>query len=531
MASSDTNHDFPRIEPRYRLNDGIDVRVLVQAQGSPEPVDAQLIDMSNSGLQLRLATCLKFDESMAVHILAGDLQFDLAATVKWIREADEQSWSIGCHIKPELSEEALNRLASMGLLDRRESVRKEVEMAASICGELETNKTPAVIRNLSEEGFGMATMTARVVGQRIRVAVPTPFDDALDVTARVIWQIKTNRGFFCGCAFLSRESHAELSALAGGTSEAAAHARRRRRRRSTRRTSLWVALAALVVFVFPSLIVVLMDHGDAKTAATNGAATTEQQGEARGAGRETREPGVPNDAPPAANDTSDAVNTPSISPATNAAADATAEPRILPIELPIEPSDAANEPPNEPPIATSFEPTNSPSESPIDPSTDAAEPPTESLAVAPLASEPLVAAAPYVPADETAPESNLPPEIAAELDDWLSDRLSDAVSLTARLNHLSRQHPAEAGFGIQDSGSPNPEARSPNPAPSAPRPAPGFRTWVDRTGKYRVVARIDAVDGGTVRLLKENGRYATVPLDRLSKDDVEYARRWAALPR
>ena len=54
----------------------------------------------------------------------------------------------------------------------------------------------------------------------------------------------------------------------------------------------------------------------------------------------------------------------------------------------------------------------------------------------------------------------------------------------------------------------------------------GYRTWVDDTGRYRAVARIVAVEGDTVRLRKKNGRSATVPLDRLSPDDVRYVRRW-----
>ena len=45
-------------------------------------------------------------------------------------------------------------------------------------------------------------------------------------------------------------------------------------------------------------------------------------------------------------------------------------------------------------------------------------------------------------------------------------------------------------------------------------------------GQYRVVARLEDVQGDVVRLRKENGRHMSVPLARLSQEDVSYVRRW-----
>ena len=564
MSPTDTNSEFPRIEPRYRLNEGIDVRVLVQPHGSPEPVDAHLIDMSNSGMQLRLATCLTFDESMAVHILAGDLQFDLAATVKWIRQADEQSWSVGCHIKPELSEDALIRLASMGLLDRRESVRREVEMAASICGELESNRTPAVIRNLSEDGFGMATLAARVVGQRIRVAVPTPYGETIDITARVIWQIKTNRGFFCGCAFLNRESYAELIALADEIDDPTAPARRRRARSATR-TSMWVALAALVVFVFPSLIVVMMD--DSPTPATaNGTAPSPADGSNAGEGEASAEStAATNDVPPR-DKPSRAGSTHATAPSKRNKPSPSSEQPSSSADASTVTADAISPQPASEDLFASHEPF--PASASGDPSPFHAAP----------------------PATTSASTRQIPPQVVAAIGNWLRD----AASLVGDLDRAAREARANASTATIDNAAIDIAATNPPPTkdgdlnnsvgtmsqdpdftaildslagrpdepvspttddapdspaipPSAPEPPDeptdepiaeptedldgGFRTWVDITGRYRVSARIVAVEGNSVRLLKENGRYTTVPLDRLSKPDAAHARRWAASPR
>jgi hypothetical protein len=50
-----------------------------------------------------------------------------------------------------------------------------------------------------------------------------------------------------------------------------------------------------------------------------------------------------------------------------------------------------------------------------------------------------------------------------------------------------------------------------------------LRTWVDDTGRHQVTARFVAILGNnTVRLLRADGRYVRVPLDRLSGIDQRY---------
>ena len=50
----------------------------------------------------------------------------------------------------------------------------------------------------------------------------------------------------------------------------------------------------------------------------------------------------------------------------------------------------------------------------------------------------------------------------------------------------------------------------------------GMRVWTDNTGGYQTVGRLVVIAKTHVRLLKDNGRYSTVPLTRLSERDVEY---------
>lgn len=55
-----------------------------------------------------------------------------------------------------------------------------------------------------------------------------------------------------------------------------------------------------------------------------------------------------------------------------------------------------------------------------------------------------------------------------------------------------------------------------------------FRSWVDNSGAYRVNARLAVIYSDKVKLLKENGKYTTVPINRLSKSDLEYV-QWVAV--
>jgi hypothetical protein len=55
-----------------------------------------------------------------------------------------------------------------------------------------------------------------------------------------------------------------------------------------------------------------------------------------------------------------------------------------------------------------------------------------------------------------------------------------------------------------------------------------MRTWTDNTGLYSTVARLVVIMDGKVRLLKENGRFTTVSMRRLSKADRGYVEQIAA---
>lgn len=71
-------------------------------------------------------------------------------------------------------------------------------------------------------------------------------------------------------------------------------------------------------------------------------------------------------------------------------------------------------------------------------------------------------------------------------------------------------------------------ASSPAPTPSLPTPSPPplpeappaeMRTWTDSTGKFKLDAKLIAVENGNVKLERPDGKIVTMPLDKLSPAD------------
>jgi hypothetical protein len=56
-----------------------------------------------------------------------------------------------------------------------------------------------------------------------------------------------------------------------------------------------------------------------------------------------------------------------------------------------------------------------------------------------------------------------------------------------------------------------------------------MRLWTDNTGKFQIRARLFAVADGQVRLLKETGRFTTVPFERLSAGDRQFVEQYSQL--
>ncbi len=80
----------------------------------------------------------------------------------------------------------------------------------------------------------------------------------------------------------------------------------------------------------------------------------------------------------------------------------------------------------------------------------------------------------------------------------------------------------------KEKGKGNTEVVASKTAPEKSKPEPrkeSVRTWQDKSGKFKIVARLIEVDGEMVVLEKEDGTQSRVPLAKLSEADQTFAKR------
>jgi hypothetical protein len=125
------------------------------------------------------------------------------------------------------------------------------------------------------------------------------------------------------------------------------------------------------------------------------------------------------------------------------------------------------------------------------------------------------------PADATTPTEPAPLDPAAPKADSTDDLFKETSEPTAPAPDAAAPVADPAGEPKKQEvddlfSDPAPADKSTSNDPNA------MREWIDNTGNYRVVARLVSVSDTHVRLLKENGRYTTVPFERLSQADLAF---------
>lgn len=108
----------------------------------------------------------------------------------------------------------------------------------------------------------------------------------------------------------------------------------------------------------------------------------------------------------------------------------------------------------------------------------------------------------------------------------LNQRQGKKLALTALEKVISRfpNTPAaeQARAKLEELGASPSESGSSSASSTGPKPAVGFRTWSDRSGKFKVEAELLGVTEGKVQLKRKDGQTVEVPLDRLSDEDQKF---------
>jgi hypothetical protein len=159
-----------------------------------------------------------------------------------------------------------------------------------------------------------------------------------------------------------------------------------------------------------------------------------------------------------------------------------------------------------------------------------------------LEEQPVVEAEP-APA-EPAPKKPAPKPAEENLFDEADDEQATdepAPEKPAPMKKAPAEEPVEDLFGEPEAGTPAddkaPAAKeSADEAPAEEKtekaeddpfalldasPEP-VRRWIDSTGRHQTIGRLVEVQPDRIRILKSNGHYTTVPLERLSRHDQSY---------
>lgn len=202
--------------PRFTVADpsGVGVTITRTEQSDHQPLQAELLDVSQHGAKLRVPVNLRFEEAvqLKIEVANSDLGYSGVASVRHIRSLDEESWIIGCAIAPPLSDEAFSYLATTAGKERRRFRRLSISADAIVRRQAQVVGIEATLHNLSSGGICFSSSEHYEIGEMVKIAVDDPEGNQRIVDARICWHVDSDDGSIAGCKFASKSSYAELCA-------------------------------------------------------------------------------------------------------------------------------------------------------------------------------------------------------------------------------------------------------------------------------------------------------------------------------
>ncbi len=238
----DTQELIPR-EPRHLVQRFRGVRVQIERLSEPVPtaVTAELLDLSVQGAKLQIPCSLRFHERLVLRLNSNEREFALAVetSVRWIRSAENGTWTFGCAFEPRLPAREMEALFDHGLLERRKYERIPISVPALAYWELDPQPTTVQLVDLSHGGFCLLTSLQGKIGARVRLSVNKADGNPAEIIAAARWESVSSEGRLIGCEFL-KEGYGLLRGLTQGFEATPAI------RRSPWRVR-WLAIAATVL--------------------------------------------------------------------------------------------------------------------------------------------------------------------------------------------------------------------------------------------------------------------------------------------
>ena len=199
-------------DPRYLVVDQSAVEISIQTSDYEDAeVDAVLLDISAGGAKLKTGEPLPQGKQLALQLNSPELNgvVRVDATVCWTQLGSKGEWILGCCFEPKIPCMVLDQLAKVGVFDRREDRRQDVDISSTAAWELAADVASVCIVDISPRGFCLVSQQPGKPGANVMLKFLEQEDQAV-VTGRCRWQTETEQGFSLGCEFASTKDYTTL---------------------------------------------------------------------------------------------------------------------------------------------------------------------------------------------------------------------------------------------------------------------------------------------------------------------------------
>jgi len=189
------------------------ITVQWNSDGETVSTSGMLQDLSSNGIRLVLQKPIPVRKAIEFRIRAGEMDFDcnVSAEVRWMRARGPDQWLLGCSFTSGFSNSVLDQLAVAGYLNRRKDPRCPISVAALARQELMTETIGVHLADYSRGGCRMFSPVPMSVGERVMVVLAGTSRGTYSLSARALWQLKVENGYFVGCSFLDNTSYGRLA--------------------------------------------------------------------------------------------------------------------------------------------------------------------------------------------------------------------------------------------------------------------------------------------------------------------------------
>jgi hypothetical protein len=207
----------PRPE-RYPVRNLEKVYAIIEREAGRDPavLSAEPQDVSEGGIKLRVSAPPAFEEPIRLRLGSEDGRLDLTISgrVSWLRQEQDDTWSVGCNFVPQLPADALEQMFTTGLIERRRFRRDSVSGRAVAKWELLPGAFGVRAVDISEAGFCILCPKPGETGQRMLLSHGTG-DATITLQAKAQWCAKLERVYLVGCAFVDHQGYLRLKEALG----------------------------------------------------------------------------------------------------------------------------------------------------------------------------------------------------------------------------------------------------------------------------------------------------------------------------